>query len=247
MTSTVSGRTGTAQDRWAALKLHARVEHVLFLSSFAVLAVTGLPQKFDSLGVSRWLMDAAGGIETLRLIHRAAGGAMIFVGVHHVALVLYAVLGLRATAPLRMIPHAGDWRDARRTLLYFLGLKPQAPDSGEQSYFQKFDYWVLLWCLALMSVSGVILLFPVRTSRLVSGDLVSAASRAHADIALLVTAWAVVVHVLYALVAPSLFAPQAAFLGEGGAPAAPAAPVGGGDSPQRHAESDSAVSRREQS
>ena len=229
------------------LKAHARVEHVLFLSSFAILAVTGLAQRFDSLGTSRWLLDAAGGIETLRLIHRAAGGAMVFVAIHHVALVLYAVLGLRATAPLRMIPHAGDWRDAWHTLLYFLGLRRQAPDCRVPSYFQKFDYWVLLWCLALMGVSGFILLFPVRSSSLVSGDLVSAASRAHGDVALLATAWVVVVHVLYALVAPSLFAPRAALLGVGGPPAAPVSPVSGGDPPRRPAESGSGVSRREQS
>ena len=51
-------------------------------------------------------MDLAGGIETLRLIHRVAGGTLVLTGVYHVALVLAAVLLFRGTAPLPLIPSA---------------------------------------------------------------------------------------------------------------------------------------------
>lgn len=193
------------------LDVHARVQHVLLLLSLLVLAGTGLPQKFDSLGPSRWIMDNAGGIETLRAVHHVAGGVLIFAGFYHVALMLNAIRIRAAITPLKMIPGPRDYRDAWRMVSYFLGLRRQPiAFEGPPSYFQKYDYWVLVWGLTVMGVSGLIRLFPVRMTNLLSADAVAAVLQTHSDIAVLMVAWVLVVHVAYPALTPPPFARRAA-------------------------------------
>lgn len=211
---------------------HVRVQRTLLLGSLLVLASTGLPQKFDSFSTSRWVIDAAGGIETLRSIHHVAGGVLIFACLYHVTLVLGTVLVMRVATPLKMIPGPRDYRDAMQMGLYFLGLSREPVAFEGPSYFQKLDYWVLVWGLTVMAVSGLIRLFPVRMTSVLSADVVAAALQAHSDIALLIAAWVLVVHVAYASLTPALFslrlAPARA-LAVAGAAGEPADPPGSTD------------------
>ena len=127
--SRLSEADGRRERRLLRLESHLRAQYGLVVACVAVLALTGLPQKFESLSLSRQVMDLAGGIETLRLVHRVAGGALVLTGVYHVVLVLAAVLVLGETAPLRMIPSAGDFRDAVRATAYFLRLRREPPNA----------------------------------------------------------------------------------------------------------------------
>ncbi|MDP2948237.1 MAG: hypothetical protein Q8P22_01700 [Chloroflexota bacterium] len=184
---------------------HQRVQHILMIGSFLVLALTGLPQKFPALEVCQWLMDAMGGIQTVRFIHRIAAGVMIFDGIYHISYVAYTVLVLRRTGPLRMIPSLKDVRDAVQMTQYFLGLSVQKPKFGRFSYLEKFDYWAVFWGMAIMGGSGLILLFPTAVTRVLPGQLVIAALRAHSDEALLAVTWIFVVHLFYAHLTPRIF------------------------------------------
>jgi hypothetical protein len=49
-----------------------RIEHLLVMLLFVVLAVTGFPQKFPDNGWARVTVDLLGGIERTRWLHRAA-------------------------------------------------------------------------------------------------------------------------------------------------------------------------------
>ena len=207
------GGVETRMVRGQYLLLHGRAQFALLAGSIIVLALTGLPQKFDTLGFSRWVMDVAGGIETLRLVHRLAGGVMFFSAVYHLALVLVAVLVVRAVGPLPMTPDLKDIRDAWQMVRYFLGLRQDRVIFERPSYFEKIDYLVIAWSVAVMGASGVVFLFPVRASRVLSGDAVLAALEVHSDGAILVVAWVVLVHLIYARLAPSLFPSRATILG----------------------------------
>jgi thiosulfate reductase cytochrome b subunit len=134
-----------------------------------------------------------------------AGGALVLTGVYHVALVLAAVLVLREAAPLRMIPSPRDFRDAVRTFAYFVRLRKEPPEGRSRRYFQKVDYWFMAWSLAVMAVTGLLNLLPLRAARLLSADTVLASLRTHGDAAPLVVAWVVVVHLLYSGLTPPLF------------------------------------------
>lgn len=184
---------------------HQRIQHILLISSFLALVVTGFPQKFPSIEVCQWLMDVMGGIQTVRLVHRIAGGVMIFDGIYHMAYVSYTVLVLQRTGPLQMIPNLKDVRDAVRTVQYFLGMSLRPPKYGRFSYLEKFDYWAVFWGMFVMGGSGLILLFPVLATRFLPGQILIASFRAHSDEALLAVTWIAVVHIFYAHLAPRVF------------------------------------------
>ena len=225
--------SGQRERRLLRLESHLRAQYGLVVVCVAVLALTGLPQKFESLSLSREVIELAGGIENLRLVHHVAGTALVLTGVYHVLLVL-AALALGETAPLRMIPNAGDFSDAVRTTAYFVRLRRQPPNPRGRRYFQKVDYWFMAWSLGVMSVTGLLNLLPLRAARLLSADTVLASLRTHSDAALLVLAWVVIVHLLYTGLTPRLFrgrtvnshAPQPAAMPQEAA--APAAGAGAG-------------------
>jgi len=196
--------SGQRERRLLRLESHLRAQYGLVVVCVAVLALTGLPQKFESLSLSREVIELAGGIENLRLVHHVAGTALVLTGVYHVLLVL-AALALGETAPLRMIPSAGDFSDAVRTTAYFVRLRRQPPNPRGRRYFQKVDYWFMAWSLGVMSVTGLLNLLPLRAARLLSADTVLASLRTHSDAALLVLAWVVIVHLLYTGLTPRLF------------------------------------------
>ena len=189
--------TGAPMSQRAAIPAHARFQHALVLGSVFVLAVTGLPQKLTSFGPSEWLMDSAGGIETLRAVHHAAGAVLVVTLLYHLYLVLFAALARRDATPLSMVPDAGDYGGAIAMLLYFAGLRRERPVLRKPTYFQKLDYWVLAWGLAAMGLTGLARLFPVAATRLLPGNVVAAALEAHSDLAVLAVVWLAAVHVAY--------------------------------------------------
>ena len=101
---------------------HQRLQHLLMMSSFIVLAATGLPQKFDDVAVSQAWVSVLGGLEMVRLIHRCAASVMLSDCLYHLAYLGYRI-GLQKRLHLfRMLPSAKDARDALGTVLYFLGI-----------------------------------------------------------------------------------------------------------------------------
>src|SRR3972149_3163349 len=165
-----SAWSGRREGRLLRLESHLRAQYALLLACLAILALTGSPKNFESLSLSREVIDLAGGIENLRLVHHVAGGALVTVGIAHVALVVAAVLVLGVTAPLQMIPSGRDFGDAMRAAAYFAGLRRDPPGSGGRRYFRKIDYWFVSWSLGVMAVTGLVNLFPLRAARLLSAD-----------------------------------------------------------------------------
>jgi len=176
------------------------LQHLLMTGSLLVLAATGLPQRLESLGPSEWLMNTAGGIETLRAVHHGAGAVLIAVGLVYVLSAISATPAKGRNGPLSMIPDGRDYIDAIATTVYLLGVRRDRPSVRDPSYFQKFDYWVLAWGLTIMVFTGLIRLFPARMTNLLSGDVVAAALQAHSDFALLVVAWIVAIRIVYAAI-----------------------------------------------
>ncbi len=182
--------------------LPSQFQYLLIIGSVFVLALTGLPQRLASFGPSGWLMDTAGGIESLRAIHHGAGTVLIVAGLYHLSSAIFAALASRRRGLLSMIPDGKDYLDAIATTLYFLGLRRDRPSLREPSYFQKLDYWVLAWGLTVMAFTGLVRLFPARMTNVLSGDVVAAALLAHSDFALLIVAWVAMVHIAYAALLP---------------------------------------------
>ena len=202
-----TGHQGTRADEKSVVRFdaHQRVQHFLMMSSFIVLALTGLPQKFSDLGVSQWWVSSLGGLETVRWIHRGAGLTMLADCLYHLTYLCYRIGVQRRLEPLGMIPTPNDLRDAAQSILYYLGVTPEKPKFGRYSYLEKFDYWAVFWGIAMIGTSGLLLMFAVDAARILPGQAISVALTVHSDEALLAVGWIVVVHLFNVHLAPWAF------------------------------------------
>ncbi|MFQ6014469.1 MAG: formate dehydrogenase subunit gamma [Anaerolineae bacterium] len=160
-----------------------RIEHLLVTLCTAILALTGLPQKFHDETWARWLISTMGGIEVTRTFHRNFAIILTVVAVYHVLNVVYQIFSRRAR--LTMMPTAKDVSDAFVMLRYFMGRSKEKPQFDRYSFGEKFEYWALVWGLVIMGITGFIVWFPTKVTIYFSGEIVPAAKMAHGWEALL--------------------------------------------------------------
>ena len=202
------------EQEWARVLLsrfdvHQRAQHLVMLSSFMVLAATGLPQKFAGYSASRWWIDVLGGLDMVRTIHRSAAMVMLVDCVYHLSYITIR-LGQGRFEMLRMIPTIQDAQNVLASFSYALGISRQRPQFDRFSYLEKFDYWAVFWGIAVIGGSGLILLFPVQAAGLLTGAAIPAARAAHSDEALLAVGWIFIMHLFYVFLAPEAFPLNAA-------------------------------------
>jgi cytochrome b subunit of formate dehydrogenase len=160
-----------------------RVEHLLLILSFGILAVTGLAQKFSTVGVSLWFMGVLGGVETVRIVHRVAAGIMGLETVYHLGVVGYRLFVRRSR--LTMMPGLEDGRAALQAVLHNLGLSRSRPMEGRYTFAEKAEYWALIWGTVIMGITGFVLWNPIATARILPGEFIPAAKAAHGGEAVL--------------------------------------------------------------
>lgn len=181
----------------------ARFQHAAIIVLFAVLLITGMPQKWPYAEASQWLIDAMGGIFLTRWIHRFSGVLFTVLTVAHLAVVVGGLLTRRLQPT--MLFSRKDFQDAIQNLRYYLGQKAEPPRFGRYDYRQKFEYWGLVFGSLIMVVSGVILYFPILTSRLLPAELIPAAKVMHSNEALLAMLIILVWHLYGAHLNPDVF------------------------------------------
>lgn len=159
------------------------LEHAVLMVSFTGLALTGIPQKYAQLAVSRWFIGLLGGIERVRAVHHWLGFVLLGLGVVH--LLELAVRAARYGLRTEMWPRAGDVRDLLHQLRYFMGLEAEPPKYGRYSFKEKFEYWAVVWGTVVMGLTGLILLYPEVATRFLPGVAVPAARAAHGGEAVL--------------------------------------------------------------
>lgn len=160
-----------------------RLEHALLILSFTVLSITGLPQKYPDTFWGSNMIQWMGGIELVRIIHRAAATLLIVETIYHFAVVLYKVWVLRL--PLTMLPSPKDVTDALQTLRYNLFLSQSPPSMGRYSFGEKVEYWAVIWGTVIMVITGFVLWNPIAATYFLPGQFVPAAKAAHGGEALL--------------------------------------------------------------
>lgn len=180
-----------------------RVEHLLTMVLFVVLAVTGLPQKYFESSWAEWVVAAIGTLERVRWIHRLAGILFGLLLVTH--LVTVSVLTVTGRAALTLVPTRKDFADAVTQLRYYLGVSDEQARCGRFDYRQKFEYWGLLLGGVAMTLTGLILYLPIQTARVAPGELIPVAKVVHSNEGLLALLVVVVWHIYNAHLAPEVF------------------------------------------
>lgn len=169
-----------------------RIQHIIFLISFSLLGLTGLPQKYPLTPFSIWYFDLVGGVEVSRLIHHISAIVMMIISIVHVLDVAYRVLVLRT--PINMIPWIDDLQHVIHDVQYYLGLKKHKAYYGRYSYAEKMEYLALIWGTIVMGLTGFMMWNPISTLRFLPGEAVPAAKAAHGGEALLAVLAIIVWH-----------------------------------------------------
>ncbi|MGB7770056.1 MAG: hypothetical protein WBN22_14570 [Verrucomicrobiia bacterium] len=200
-------------DEWFTRFLpFERFLHLLVVSSFLLLVITGMPLKFSYTHWAKVIFDILGGPETARTLHRF--GALItflYFGLHLVSLAKKAWRGrktLRDPAtggfkwkrlwhalfgPDSMLPTLQDWRDFVAHNKWFFGKGPK-PQFGRWTYWEKFDYSAVFWGVAIIGASGLIMWFPTFFTRFLPGWVINIALLVHSDEALLAAGFIFAIH-----------------------------------------------------
>jgi cytochrome b subunit of formate dehydrogenase len=180
-----------------------RIEHMVVMVLFLVLALTGFPQKFHDGGVAKAIVSALGGIDRVRYFHRLAGILFAGLTVSHLVSVLAAVITGRSS--LAMVPTAKDFRDAITTLRYYLGVSDVRAQFDRFDYKEKFEYWGLVFGGLVMITTGFVLLFPIAATRFLPGEIIPAAKVAHGNEGLMAFLVVIIWHVYNVHLAPEVF------------------------------------------
>lgn len=171
------------QNSFPRFRVGARIEHFILLSSFIILGATGLPQKYAETGLGEWMINAMGGIETIRLIHRYAAFFLAAGAIYHLFTGAYRFSVKHER--MRMVPDLKDATDMLDTIKYNLFIKDEPAKMRKFNPGEKFEYWVAVWGTAIMGITGFMLLNPVATSSILPGEVIPAALAAHSWEALL--------------------------------------------------------------
>jgi len=149
------------------------------------------------------LIGWLGGVDVARWFHRAAGWTFAALLTAHVLRLMIQLT--RGTVSLSMVPTRQDFRDAMQTLRYYLGATDKQARFDRFDYRQKFEYWGMLMGSAIVVGTGLVLMFPIATARLLPGEFIPAAYLAHSQEGLMAFLVVIVWHIYNAHLSPEVF------------------------------------------
>ncbi|MBA4419136.1 MAG: hypothetical protein C0392_14700 [Syntrophus sp. (in: bacteria)] len=180
-----------------------RVMHIIVMTSFLGLALTGIPLKYSDKTWAHYLVSFIGGFESAGYIHRVL--ALVTFG-YFLAHLVYLFIFFRyksqvsflafLTGPDSMVPRLQDLKDMYRNVKWFLGCGPK-PEFDRWTYWEKFDYWAVFWGVAMIGISGLFLWFPTFFASFLPGWTLNIATIVHSDEAFLAIGFIFVFHYIH--------------------------------------------------
>jgi cytochrome b subunit of formate dehydrogenase len=207
-------RLWLSRDEWKAHKLAAntgkgplyrrfdrfsRTLHIVMMVSFFTLALTGMALKFSYMRWAQALSHLLGDFDTMAVLHRLCAVILFGVFVSH----LWDVVRKKRrgggswwqmiTGPNTILFARRDLTDVLASIRWFFGLGPR-PSYGRYTYWEKFDYFAVLWGVVIIGSTGLILWFPETATRIIPGWFVNVATIIHSDEALLAVGFIFTIH-----------------------------------------------------
>jgi cytochrome b subunit of formate dehydrogenase len=180
-----------------------RFLHMLVVTSFLALVITGMPLKFYYTDWAKVMFNLLGGPAAAATLHHLAAIVTFgYFALHLGSLALGFWRNRRAVlnpetgrfelrrvwgavfGPDSMAPSVQDLRDIGAHLKWFVGRGPR-PQFDRWTYWERFDYLAVFWGVAMIGVSGLILWFPVFFTKFLPGWVINIAVVIHSDEALL--------------------------------------------------------------
>jgi formate dehydrogenase gamma subunit len=173
----VSEETQEQRNWYVRFTISERVEHWIFITSFIILGITGMVQRYSEVPISKWIVSLVGGIENLRWLHHAAAIATMLIVIYHIGALGYRIYVNRAR--LTMLPVLNDITNVYHAFLYYSGRRKEPPQQGRYTFEEKVEYWAVVWGTLIMAITGFMMWNPIATTRFLPGQFVPAAKVAH--------------------------------------------------------------------
>jgi cytochrome b subunit of formate dehydrogenase len=139
-----------------------RVQHLVLLTSFTLLILTGMPLLFPDSWVVQKMFWLEGSFSLRGIIHRIAAVGLLLVSVYHIFFCLFSA---RGNSDLQeMILRKQDLLDMYTMILYNIGKRDRPPSFGWFNFIEKFEYYAVVWGSAIMLFTGAALWFPVHAT-----------------------------------------------------------------------------------
>lgn len=176
--------------------------HLLVITSFLLLSLTGLPLKFNTEHWAIALMNLYGGSANAGFLHRI-GAAITFVYFGSALAMSINFLFIRKDikgnplqrlfGPDSLCFNLRDIKDVYNMVRWFLFKGPK-PTFERWTYWEKFDFVAVFWGMFAIGGSGLMLWFPEFFGLFLPGWAFNVATIVHSDEALLATGFIFSVH-----------------------------------------------------
>ncbi|MBI5376206.1 MAG: cytochrome c3 family protein [Candidatus Schekmanbacteria bacterium] len=193
-------RSGIYYER---MSLSERVQHLMLLTSFIVLVITGFALKFPDSWWSYPFKIIEGGASMRGLVHRIAAAVMTAAALYHV---YFIIVTKRGRSFLKgMIPVFKDAKDALMNLMYMALGKGERPKYDRFNYIEKSEYWALVWGTFVMAATGAVLWFENEVMMYLPKLLFDVSEVIHYYEAWLATLAILVWHIYYVIFNPDVY------------------------------------------
>ncbi len=185
-----------------------RLTHIALVTSFLILAATGLPLLYAHMPWGQTLAHTLGGVGLSRIVHRIFAIVTLGYASYHLAHILRGALIKRDWSmfwgPQSMMPRVRDLVDLMKMFRWFFYLGPP-PRFDRWTYWEKFDYFAVFWGVPVIGLSGLMLWLPGMVTRILPGWVLNVAIIVHGEEALLAIGFIFTFHFFHNHMRPENF------------------------------------------
>ncbi|MDE1920001.1 MAG: hypothetical protein KGJ09_01125 [Candidatus Omnitrophica bacterium] len=189
----------STEKQYVRFPVFYRVLHIIMICSFLTLTITGMTLKFSYTPWALFISKLLGGYAVSGFLHRCAAVTLLGIFFAHLRQVfLQKRLEKRSFKEMLFGPDTilftkKDWREFLVTVKWYMGKGPY-PQYGRWTYWEKFDYFAVLWGVMVIGTSGLMLWFPEAFTHVLPGWVINVATIVHSDEALLAAGFIFTVH-----------------------------------------------------
>ncbi|GAB6056969.1 formate dehydrogenase subunit gamma [Desulfonatronum parangueonense] len=186
-----------AKTRIKRFTLTQRLFHLVLMITFLIQAATGLARMYHETSWGQGVGYLFGGFDASLTVHIYVGIFMIVAFLVHV---IYALFKMKwrpfpsaLFGPDSLMPRFSDMKQFFLHLRWIFG-GSKHPPIDRWGYWEKFDYWAVFWGMVILGVTGLLLAYPLTSSKYIPGWGLNVAFWIHRIEAILAMAHIFIIH-----------------------------------------------------
>jgi predicted CXXCH cytochrome family protein len=188
-----------SEKQYVRFPVFYRILHIIMIISFLTLTVTGMTLKFSYTPWALLLSKILGGFEVSGFLHRCAAMTLFGLFIAHFWHLIFLKKSESKSwkelifGPDSILFSKKDWQEFLASMKWYTGKGPY-PRYGRWTYWEKFDYFAVLWGIMVIGTSGLMLWFPEIFTHVLPGWVINVATIIHSDEALLAAGFIFTIH-----------------------------------------------------